>query len=204
MDAHPFGHGHGRIVADGQGKVDVIVARHVNTGTEYLHVNRIYMAIVGFRGVGAFEGWHAICPRWLNDVIKAILSVPVYVLSGCNLLPAITKCSFPLMWGSLLKGLARESFFEVIVNQFHGGYFEVDEDEAVKMIAHTYYHRDARQFPAGWDPCYVLNHDAHGNVESFVGAVRLTLNEIRGAKGNLLCPTHFSLRQQCTRATTTL
>lgn len=72
------------------------------------------------------------------------------------------------------------------------------------MIVLAHYRRDARLFLAGWDPCHVLERGADGSVEGFVGAVRLTPNNIRGARGSLLCPSCFSLRQQRARASATV
>ena len=38
-------------------------------------------------------------------------------------------------------------FFGTIVSRKGNGDFEVDEDEAVKIIAFAYYHRDVQAFP---------------------------------------------------------
>lgn len=97
-----------------------------------------------------------------------------------------------------------EGFFGVIVKQGVHGQYEVDEDEAVKIIAMAYYHRDAQAFPKDWNPAEVLNDGARGNIREFVEILRLRVLGIHGAKGNMLCPTYFSVRQQCARASATL
>lgn len=80
----------------------------------------------------------------------------------------------------------------------------MNEGEAgkIRALAHRYY--DIRLFPVGWDPFHVSNHDARGNVKSFVGAVRPNVNKLRRLKGSLFCQPYFSLRQQCAQASVTL
>lgn len=46
--------------------------------------------------------------------------------------------------------------------------------------------------------------DAGGCVQRFVVIVRLLVFKIKGKVGDLLCPTFFSLRQQCARVNSTL
>lgn len=123
------------------------VARHAKSDTEDLRVNRMCKALVSPSGVGSSTG----CPTWLIEGTKLVLSVLVCALSSRDFLPAVTKCPFLPMWGSLLGGLARESSFGVTVNQVYadGGHFEANESEAVRIITLAYYHRDARAFLAG-------------------------------------------------------
>lgn len=66
------------------------------------------------------------------------------------------------MCDPLPKELARESLLGVILKQLGDGYFEEIIDEAFKMIAFTYNHRDARVFPAGQYQCHILDNDAIG------------------------------------------
>jgi len=108
------------------------------------------------------------------------------------------------MWDALLRGLAMPVFFGTIVSHKGKGDFEVDEDEAVKIIALAYYHRDVQEFPNVWDPVRVLHGDVDRDIERFVDIIRLAVFNINGDKGNLLCPTYFSFCQQCTRVGATM
>lgn len=65
-------------------------------------------------------------------------SVLVYVLSGGDFLPRVFKYPF------LLRGFEiSEIFGVVIVSCTENKHFEIDEAEAVKLIALAYYHRGA-------------------------------------------------------------
>ena len=73
--------GTGRISEEGSSRVDVTVARHLRSKTEYVHVNRVYDAILNLRNEGIHAGWPDKVP-WLSGGTKAFLFVLVYVLSG--------------------------------------------------------------------------------------------------------------------------
>ena len=94
--------------------------------------------------------------------------VLVFVLSGCDFLPAIVKCPFLLVWESLLWGLAIHGLFYDIVSRDPNSYIKVNEDEAVKIIALTYFYRGRHAFPLTWDPAYVLNHELRGSTATRV------------------------------------
>ena len=196
--------GTGKILSEGQDAVNVTVARYVRSTVEYIHVNRIFQAIAGLTAIGEHAGWPSELPLWLDNGAKAILFVLVFVLSGCDFLPAIVKCPFLLMWDSLLRGLAIEGFFGEIVSADLDGHVKVNENEALKIIALTYVYRDRHAFPLTWDPASVLNHELHGSIEKFVNVIRRQVFNLHGDKGNMLCPTLYSLRAQGTRAGATL
>lgn len=70
-----------------------------------------------------------------------VLFVLVCVLSACIFLPAIAKYTFFVMWNAPLRGLAMEIlFFPRPVKQRICNQHEVEEDEAVRIIALAYYH----------------------------------------------------------------
>lgn len=89
--------GTGKIPVDGDEAVDVTSARHVKSSTEYIHVNRRYGAIAGLTASGEHAGWPSELPTWLDNGAKCLF-VLVFVLSGCDFLPAFVKCPFPAMW----------------------------------------------------------------------------------------------------------
>ena len=196
--------GTGKIVAEGSDAVNVTVARHVRSTVEYLHVNRIFRAIAGLTEIGEHAGWPSELPTWLDNGAKAVLFVLVFVLSGCDFLPAIVKCPFLLVWESLLRGLAVQGFFGEIVSRDPNGHIKVNEDEAVKIIALTYFYRDRHAFPLTWDPASVLNNELRGSILKFVNVIRRQVFNLHGDKGNMLCPTLYSLRAQAARAGATL
>ena len=67
--------GTGKITADRDDAVDVTVARHVKSSTEYIHVNRIYHAKADLAESGDHAGWPSDLPPWLDDGAKNILFV---------------------------------------------------------------------------------------------------------------------------------
>ena len=113
-----LGMGTGKIIVEGPQAVDVTVARHVKK-TEYIHVNSVYRSIARLTESNGDAGWPSELPPWLNDGAKSILFVWVFLLSGCDFLPAIARCTFPKMWDSLLRGLALSEFFGDIL--YHDG-----------------------------------------------------------------------------------
>ena len=80
----------------------------------------------------------------------------------------------------------------------------INTDEAVKIIALTYFYRDRKAFPNAWDPASVLKDELSGSVDRFVNVIRRQVFNLHGSKGNMLCPTRFSLWVQGARADATL
>ena len=60
------------------------------------------------------------------------------------------------------------------------GHIKINGDEAVKIIALTYFYRDRRAFPRTWDPASVLNHELHGSIEKFVNFIRRQVFNLHG------------------------
>ena len=54
--------GTGRIPTCGQSCMDVTVIRHVRSTTEYVHVNRVYHAIINLSDEASYAGWPAEAP----------------------------------------------------------------------------------------------------------------------------------------------
>ena len=116
-----------KITLDGDNAFDVMMTQHVKSCTEYIHVNRVYRAIMGLTKSEEHAGWPSALPPWLDDGAKSILFVLVFFLNGCESLPSIVKCAFPDMWESMLQGLAIKGFFDEIVSR--------DPDEYAKITA---------------------------------------------------------------------
>lgn len=82
---------------------------------------------------------------WLSDAPKVVLFVFAHhVLRGCDFLPPVTNCPSHLMWDLLLKGVARESFHMMLVEQVDRGYYEVDEDAIAETTSLACCHHGAR------------------------------------------------------------
>ena len=97
--------------------------------------------------------------------------------------------------GRAPTGAGHAGFFGTNVSRKGNGDFEVNEDEAVKIIALAYYPRDVQAFPDEWDQMRMLHGDADGDIKRCFDIIRLAVFNINEDKGNLLCPTYFSLRQ---------
>ena len=74
----------------------------------------------------------------------------------------------------------------------------------MKIIALTYFYRDRHAFPLTSDPAFVLNHELRGSIQKFVNVIRRQVFILHGDKGNMLCPTLYSLKAQAARAGATL
>ena len=194
--------GTGKITVDGDDADDVTVARHVKSTTKYIHVNRIYQAIANLAESGEHAGWPSDLPPWLDDGAKNILSVLVFFFSGFDFLPGIVNCAFPAMWESLLRGLAIKGFFGDIVSRNRDGYVRINTNEAVKMIALTYLYRDRKAFTDAWDPSF--KDELSGSVDKLVNVIGRQVLNLHGSKGNMLCPTRYSLWAWGVRADATL
>ena len=55
-----------------------------------------------------------------------------------------------------------------------------------------------------WDPASVPNHKLCGFIQKFINVIRRQVFNLHGNKGNMLCPTLYSLRVQAARAGATL
>ena len=54
----------GHIPVDGPSSVGVTVARHVKSTTVYVHINRVYQAIVNLAEEASHAGWPEAIPSW--------------------------------------------------------------------------------------------------------------------------------------------
>ena len=123
--------GTGIITLDRDDAFDVTVTQHVKSCTEYIHVNRVYQAIVGLTESGEHAGWSPALPPCLDDGAKSILFVLVFVLNGCDSLPSIVNCAFPAIWKSMLGGLTIKKFFGEIVSHDRDGYTKINVDKTM-------------------------------------------------------------------------
>ena len=115
----------------------------------------------------------------------------MFVLSGFGFFPGIFKCAFLAMWESLLRGLTIKGFFGDIVSRNRNGYVRINTDEAVTIIALTYFYRDRKVFADAWGPAF--KGELRGSVDKCVNVIRRQVFNLHGSKGNMLCPTRYSL-----------
>ena len=89
----------GRIAPKGPNKVDVAVRKVVGSSPQYLWVNRVFDTICSLKG-GEEPAWPTEGSRgWVPDNDdKVRLFVLVYLLAGCDFLPAIAGLAFEKMW----------------------------------------------------------------------------------------------------------
>ena len=70
----------------------------------------------------------------------------------------------------------------------------INTDEAVKIIALTYFCRDRKAFPGAWHPpASVLKDELSGSVDKYVSVIRRQVFNFHGSKGDMVCPSRYSL-----------
>lgn len=91
--------GTGCIPVDGPSRVDVTVARHVKSATEYVQTNRVYQAILDLSEESSRTSWPRSTVGQRSPFCLRLCTEWV-----CDILPAIFKCLFLMIWETLLRG----------------------------------------------------------------------------------------------------
>ncbi|CAB1121317.1 unnamed protein product [Ectocarpus sp. CCAP 1310/34] len=124
----------GFLKASGEGAVEVTVHEVVGGDPKYTWVNRVFAVISGLRDGNesawpttdsGFQGWIP------DDDEKVRLFVLVYLLAGCDFLPATTGLPFGNMWALALKSVRTEGVFRTSIFVREGGVWGVKIDECI-------------------------------------------------------------------------
>ena len=101
-----------KIRPSGPGMVDVAVRKGGRYYSQYIWVNRVYQSICALED-GSESAWpSAGFDGWIpSDDDKVRLFVLVYLLAGCDFLPAISGLPFEKMWELTLKSVRSEGLF---------------------------------------------------------------------------------------------
>ncbi|CAM9776761.1 unnamed protein product, partial [Pylaiella littoralis] len=127
---------------------------------------------------------------------KYVSFVVVYLLAGCNFLPAISGLPFEKMWDATLKSVRAQGVFSKPLFVEENGVWALDEIEVVKLVATMFYFKHEPAFRiAGKCPAEMLT-DVDGNVESYVNAIRVIILRRRATKTASTCPGFKSMLQQ--------
>lgn len=84
------------------------VRRVVGGGVGFLNVNRVYDTIGNLRD-GEKSAWPAL--TWLDNRENVGLFVLVYLMAGCDFLPAVSALPFGRLWNFTLLSLRSEGLF---------------------------------------------------------------------------------------------
>lgn len=191
----------GKITPHGVGEVQVTVQRIVGGQTKFLLVNQAYKKICilqdGSDSAWPADGWVGWNP---SDDDKVRLFVLVYLLAGCDFLPAISGLPFEKMWEAALKSVRAQGVFNKPLFVKENGVWALDEIEVVKLLTTMFYFKHEPAFRIGGKSPAEMLTDVEGNVESYVNAIRVIILRRRAAKTVSTCPGFKSMLLQVQRA----
>ncbi|CAB1102931.1 unnamed protein product [Ectocarpus sp. CCAP 1310/34] len=130
----------GNWLGSGEGAVEVTVQKVVGGAPKYIWVIRVFAAISGLRDGNetawpttdsGFQGWIP------DDDEKVRLFILVYLLAGCDFLPAISGLPFGTMWALALKSVRTEGVFRTSIFVREGGVWCVKID--IELLATMFY-----------------------------------------------------------------
>ena len=103
----------GFLKATGDGRVRVTVEKRVGKESTYIYVNRVFETIRDQKD-GSESAWPAVnFNGWSPDENEKVrLFVLVYLLAGCDFLPAISGLGFERMWDCALKSVRATGIFD--------------------------------------------------------------------------------------------
>ena len=192
----------GKIRWAGPGKVDVTVKRVLSGGTDYIWVNRVYGALLGLTD-GCESAWpkEDVVPWLVDDSLKVALFALVYLISGCDFLPAFTGLPFRNMWKFLLKGLLQPGLFpNPIILRNATGLLVLDVVECTRLMATAFYFMHERRFLAADQTPATILEAADGNVSNYISLIRQSIWNMNGGNSRGACPPEISFWLQGSRA----
>ncbi|CAN0202363.1 unnamed protein product [Pylaiella littoralis] len=139
-----------------------------------------------------------------NDRVVRLF-VFIYLLAGCNFLPAMFGLPFEEMWVVALKNVRAEGvckrprFFQ------DGEVWMVNVDECIKLMATIFSSfKNEAAFRRGGRTAGGILADVKENVQGYVDVIRAVIFNLNGTKTTLTCPGIESMRLQSERANTVM
>ncbi|CAB1106379.1 unnamed protein product [Ectocarpus sp. CCAP 1310/34] len=173
----------GFLKASGEGAVEVTVQMVVGGDPKYIWVNRVFASISGLR----------------DSDESVSLFVLVYLLAGCDFLPAMTGLPFGTMWALALKSVRTEGVFRTSIFVRKGGIWGVKIDECIKLLVTMFYFKYEAVFArGGQEPGWILRM-VDGDVAHYVDVMRLRILRRGSKRATSTCPAFESMRQQSER-----
>lgn len=169
----------GKIKPRGDGAVQVTVQKIVSGAARYLWVNRAFVKICELED-GAVSAWPASGSGGCitSDDDKVRLFVLVYLLAGCDFLPAISGLPFEKMWLHALNSVRAAGLVRDFLFVEEDGEWRVDINEGAKLLATVYYSKHEAEFArVGKYPADILGEmgdkSKEAHVEAYVASIRL-------------------------------
>ncbi|CAB1121071.1 unnamed protein product [Ectocarpus sp. CCAP 1310/34] len=129
-----------------------------------------------------FQGWIP------DDDEKVRLFVLVYLLAGCDFLPAISGLPFGTMWALTLKSVRTEGVFRTYICAREGGEWGIKTDECIKLLANIFYFKYEASFTrGGQEPGWIFRTD-NGDVAHYVDVIRMLILRRGSKKATSTCP----------------
>ncbi|CAM9550630.1 unnamed protein product [Pylaiella littoralis] len=140
----------GKIKAHGPGGVQVTVQRIVGGASKFLLVYRAFTKI-GDLEDGSDSAWPTADFQFWNpdENDKVRLFVLVYLLSGCDFLPAISGLPFKKMWVTALQSVRTEGVFTQSLFVQENDVWSVRIDECIKLLATMFFFMNEAAFSRG-------------------------------------------------------
>ncbi|CAN0096134.1 unnamed protein product [Scytosiphon promiscuus] len=192
--------GTGKVRPRGEGEVRVTV-RRVTGGRTYILVNRVYDKVCTLRD-GSETAWPADnFDGWVPcDDDKVRLFVLVYLLAGCDFLPAISGMPFEKMWTAALQSVREPGVFRKPLFLEEGGTWVLDEMEAVKLLGTMFFFKHEAAFRTVWRSPAEILRKFDGDVSRYVEEIRFVIWRKRDKKSTSTCPSFMSKVLQAKRA----
>ncbi|CAB1100343.1 unnamed protein product [Ectocarpus sp. CCAP 1310/34] len=129
-----------------------------------------------------FQGWIPDDDDWVR------LFVLVYLLAGCDFLPAISGLPFGTMWALTLKSVRTEGVFRTSLCVREGGAWGVKIDECIKLLATIFYFKYEAAFArGGQEPGWIFRTD-NGDVAHYIDVIRMLTLRSGSKKATSTCP----------------
>ncbi|CAB1115078.1 unnamed protein product [Ectocarpus sp. CCAP 1310/34] len=190
----------GKIPPNGIDKVDVTVQRIVGGAAKFLWVNRVYNKIADLKD-GSESAWPAAdFQGWIPTADEKVrLFVLIYLLAGCDFLPAISGLPFYKVWILALKSVRAEGVFNRSLFVMEDGVWTVDIEQSIKLLATIFYFRYEAAFAGVATTPGDLLRSVNDSVRNYVDLIRVAIVKLGKKRTTDICPTYRSMREQCLR-----
>eukprot|EP00752_Nemacystus_decipiens_P016789 g15026.t1 len=195
----------GFLKATGGGHVKVTVEKRVGKESTYIYVNRVFESIRDQKDgsesawpAASFQGWSP------DENEKVRLFVLVYLLAGCDFLPAISGLGFERMWECALKSVRAVGVFDRSIFVRDNGVWNVDIEGCVKLLATVFFFKYESSFKDVCESPGELLRNVSGKVEEYVKCISFVILKYGTARATSVCPAYESMRLQCLRANAVL
>ena len=190
----------GFLAPDGANRVDVTVRRrHSKVLGDFLLVNRLYEVVCNN------SAWVAPSHPWLTNEAKVVVYVLVYLLGGCNFLPAMHSMTFERMLPYAMVAVSEGGLFKTpLVEKDNSGKWIVQEEAGIKLMATCYFRLHSKIFESADKSASEFFQDCDRRVDTYLDRIRFAILRVHGRHSKQACPAWDALELQVKRASTVL